>query len=81
MSEPPRDRSGSGPGDDDASEEAAVVSVRCSRCGGGVSLRRSLRPRNPFLPKQPLHVVCEDCGLDFDVVTPGGPASSEPPWK
>lgn len=81
MSDSPRDPPGPAPGDDDANDEAAVVSVRCSRCGGGVSLRRSMRPRNPFMPKQPLHVVCEDCGMDFDVLPPHGPASSEPPWE
>ncbi|MEJ7733395.1 MAG: hypothetical protein WKG00_29890 [Polyangiaceae bacterium] len=81
MSEPPRHRPGAPPDDDDASEQAAVVSVRCARCGGGVSVRRSMRPRNPFLPKQPVYVVCEDCGMDFEIVVPEGPSSSEPPWE
>jgi hypothetical protein len=40
-----------------------------------------MRPRNPFMPKQPLLVVCEDCGLDFEAVVPEGPSSSEPPWE
>jgi hypothetical protein len=81
VSEFPRDRSGAAPDDDEATEQAAVVSVRCVRCGGGVSVRRSMRPRNPFLPKQPVYVVCEDCGMDFEIVVPEGPSSSEPPWE
>jgi hypothetical protein len=54
--------------------------VRCTRCGGNVELRLPLLPRNPFLPRSPLRVVCSDCGLDFDVLPTDEPSSDEPPW-
>ena len=56
-----------------------IATVRCTRCGGRVILRVPLQPRNPFLPRSPLRVVCSDCGLDFDVLS-DEPSSDEPPW-
>jgi hypothetical protein len=56
---------------------------RCPRCGG-VSRPHVRRTHagNPFLPKVKSQVTCEDCGLDFDPLTPVDTprSSSASPW-
>ena len=63
-----------------ADEQESPVSLRCGRCGGRGSVRQPKKERNPFMPRPPIHVVCTDCGLEFDVDQPEMPPSGAPPW-
>ena len=64
-----------------SSDPPAEASIRCTRCGGKVTPRVPKKERNPFMPRPPLHVVCADCGLEFDVEQPEMPPSGVPPWE
>jgi hypothetical protein len=64
----------------DPTNPDAAVLMRCTRCGGEVQVRGARADRNPFLPRAPVHVVCSDCGLEFDIDVPEQPPSGTGPW-